>query len=118
MTKDDWQDTTIDERQAAAHPEIAGLVEEVGQLRASVDNIDGAILALLAERFKCTRQIGVLKAQAGFAPEDPQREQVQAVRFRAIALAAGLDPQLAEDYRRFAAEAAKRRHQDIAESIR
>jgi hypothetical protein len=34
-------------------------------LRESIDNIDAAIVHMLAERFRCTRAIGELKAQRG-----------------------------------------------------
>jgi len=36
---------------------------ELAELRHSIDNIDAAVLHLLAERFKCTRKVGELKAQ-------------------------------------------------------
>lgn len=32
-------------------------------LRASIDNIDAALVHILAERFRCTEIVGVLKAQ-------------------------------------------------------
>jgi hypothetical protein len=34
-------------------------------LRDSIDNIDAAIVHMLAERFRCTRAVGALKAQHG-----------------------------------------------------
>ena len=68
-TSSDWQRTTIDSAQAAAHPETAQAVARIKALRQTIDNIDSAVIALLAERFKATSQVGVLKANAGFAPE-------------------------------------------------
>ena len=38
--------------------------QELLRLRASIDNLDAALVHLLAERFKCTEQVGRLKAQA------------------------------------------------------
>ena len=73
-TSSDWQRTTIDSAQAAAHPETAQAVARIKALRQTIDNIDSAVIALLAERFKATSQVGVLKANAGFAPEDTKRE--------------------------------------------
>ena len=35
---------------------------ELARLRESIDNIDAAVVHMLAERFKCTQQVGHLKA--------------------------------------------------------
>ncbi|TIW39328.1 MAG: chorismate mutase, partial [Mesorhizobium sp.] len=43
--------------------------------RASIDNIDAALIHMLAERFRCTKAVGVLKAEHGLPPADPAREQ-------------------------------------------
>ena len=53
-TSSDWQRTTIDSAQAAAHPETAQAVARIKALRQTIDNIDSAAIALLAERFKAT----------------------------------------------------------------
>ena len=52
-------------------------------LRDSIDNIDAAIVHMLAERFRCTRLVGKLKAQQGLPSRDPGREaeQVSEARF-------------------------------------
>ena len=42
--------------------------------RASIDNIDAALIHMLAERFRCTKAVGVLKAEHGLPPADPARE--------------------------------------------
>lgn len=86
----DWQKTTIDSAQAEQHPETARAVAKIKALRQSIDNIDSAIVSLLAERFKATSQVGVLKANAGFAPEDTKREDYQIERLHRIAVDAGL----------------------------
>ena len=115
-TTGDWQRTTIDSAQAAAHPETAEAVERIKELRQSIDNIDSAVISLLAERFKATRRVGALKASAGFAPEDATREDYQIARLHRIAEDAGLDPQIAEMYREFVVTEAKKRHQRIADA--
>ena len=112
----DWQRTTIDSAQAAAHPETAAAVARIKELRQSIDNVDAAIISLLAERFKTTSKVGVLKARAGFAPEDMKREDYQIERLHRIAIDAGLDPEIAEKYREFVVTEAKKRHQRIAEA--
>ncbi|GMA26549.1 hypothetical protein GCM10025864_43080 [Luteimicrobium album] len=49
-------------------PEIPS---EILTLRASIDNVDAALMHLLAERFKFTRRVGELKAQGGLPPRTP-----------------------------------------------
>jgi chorismate mutase len=110
----DWCNTTIDDAQAQANPRVAQAVERITELRQSIDNVDAAIVSLLAERFKYTAEVGRLKAQAGFAPEDQEREQRQAVRLNELAVNAGLDPSIEERYLQFVVTEVKRRHQRIA----
>ncbi|MFZ2963264.1 MAG: chorismate mutase, partial [Rhodoglobus sp.] len=50
---------------------------ELLSLRQSIDNIDAALVHLLAERFKFTQRVGRLKAETGMPPSDPERERVQ-----------------------------------------
>lgn len=69
---------------------------ELARLRASIDNLDAALVNLLAERFKCTQRVGELKARAGMPPADPEREAFQIARLRALADQSGLDPTFAE----------------------
>lgn len=72
--------------------------QELLRLRASIDNLDAALVHLLAERFKCTEQVGRLKAKAGMPPADPDREAVQIARLRALSETSGLDPHFAEKF--------------------
>ncbi|MFT4288807.1 chorismate mutase [Nocardioides sp.] len=69
---------------------------ELLRLRGSIDNLDAALVHLLAERFKCTEQVGRLKAHAGFPPADPDREAAQIARLRRLSEESGLDPVFAE----------------------
>ena len=51
--------------------------------RISIDNIDAALIHMLAERFRCTKAVGVLKAEHGLPPADPARDRRQSrSRFR------------------------------------
>lgn len=70
-------------------------------LRASIDNIDAALVHLLAERFKITKAVGAHKKDVGLPPADPGREQEQIARLRELAVAAGLDPTFSEQLLRF-----------------
>ena len=104
-------------RWEAADPKPSSTPTPHGKaLRQSIDNVDTAIVSLLAERFKYTSQVGVLKARAGFAPADYKREDYQIERLHRIAIDAGLDPDIAEMYREFVVAEAKKRHQRIADA--
>jgi len=69
---------------------------ELLRLRSSIDNLDAALVHLLAERFKCTSQVGRLKAAAGFPAADVDREERQIARLRRLSEESGLDPVFAE----------------------
>lgn len=112
----DERSSTIDSAAAREHPEVAETVAKIKGLRKTIDNIDGAVIHLLAERFKATSQVGVLKAGAGFAPADYKREDYQIERLQRIAKDAGLDPNIAEMYREFVVTEAKKRHKRIADA--
>ena len=70
-------------------------------LRNSIDNIDAALIHMLAERFRCTQQVGELKAEHGMPASDPDREERQIARLRALAEDARLDPEFAEKWFNF-----------------
>jgi chorismate mutase len=90
------------------------LPAELVRLRGSIDNIDAALVHMLAERFKCTQQVGRLKADVGLPPSDPGREARQIERLRALAEQAGLDPVFAEKFLAFIVAEVIRHHEDIA----
>jgi chorismate mutase len=86
---------------------------ELSRLRESIDNIDAALVHLLAERFKCTKAVGEYKAIHGLPPADPAREAVQIARLRALAEAAHLDPDFAEKFLNFIVTEVIRHHEAI-----
>ena len=88
---------------------------QLASYRASIDNIDAALVHLLAERFKITKAVGAYKAQADLPPADPAREAVQIDRLRALAEEAGLDPAFSEKFLRFIVAEVIQHHQRIAE---
>ncbi len=83
--------------------------------RASIDNIDAALVHLLAERFKITKAVGRYKATADLPPADPDREEIQISRLRALAEESGLDPVFTEKFLRFIVAEVIHHHQRIAE---
>ena len=91
----------------------AALTELLG-IRSSIDNIDAALIHLLAERFKFTQQVGRLKAQHGLPPSDPEREKRQIARLRALAEDAHLDPAFAEKWFNFVVAEVIQHHEELA----
>ena len=87
---------------------------ELQRLRDSIDNIDAALVHILAERFKFTKAVGELKAARGFPPADPARETQQIARLRALAQNARLDPDFAEKFLNFIVKEVIRHHEAIA----
>ncbi|MGX5681616.1 chorismate mutase [Schumannella luteola] len=87
---------------------------ELLALRQSIDNIDAALVHLLAERFKFTQQVGVLKARTGLPASDPDREAVQVARLRALAEESHLDPAFAEKFLNFIVAEVIHHHESLA----
>jgi chorismate mutase len=89
------------------------LPEELVGLRRSIDNIDAAIIHMLAERFRCTQQVGELKARLSMPPADPAREAEQVARLRRLAEGARLDPAFAEKFLAFVIREVIHHHESI-----
>jgi chorismate mutase len=90
------------------------VTEELLRLRASIDNMDAALVHLLAERFKITQQVGELKAAHGLPPADPAREAQQIERLRGLAVQARLDPEFAEKFLNFVVAEVVRHHEALS----
>lgn len=88
-------------------------MKELLRLRASIDNLDAVLLHTLAERFKLTQQVGVLKAENDLPPSDKEREARQIERLRSLANEAGLDPEFAEKFLNFIVAEVIRHHEKI-----
>ncbi len=87
---------------------------ELTGLRQSIDNIDAAVIHMLAERFKFTQQVGRLKAATGLPASDPEREGVQIARLRQLAEESHLDPAFAEKFLNFIVAEVIHHHEQIA----
>lgn len=88
--------------------------EELNGIRLSIDNIDAALIHMLAERFKYTQRVGRLKADHGLPPTDSAREARQILRLRALAEESHLDPAFAEKWFNFVVAEVIQHHEELA----
>lgn len=85
----------------------------LARYRDSIDNIDAALVFMLAERFKITQAVGEYKAKISLPPADTAREERQIERLRQLARDAKLDPDFTEKFLRFIIDEVIRHHQQI-----
>jgi chorismate mutase len=83
--------------------------------RASIDNIDAALIHILAERFRITKAVGAYKAANQLPPSDQGREDRQIARLRNLAVEANLDPEFSEKFLRFIIQEVIRHHEQAQE---
>jgi chorismate mutase len=86
---------------------------EIRELRLSIDNLDAALVNILAERFQRTRRIGQIKAALSIPAADPEREAVQVIRLRELAAVARLDPDFAVAIQQFIVHEVIRQHKAL-----
>jgi chorismate mutase len=103
-------------RAMASKPQTQGQDPVLATYRKSIDNIDAALIHMLAERFRITQAVGQYKAQTGMEASDPAREARQIERLRALAIDAELDPEFSEKFIRFVIEEVIRHHQQAAKA--
>jgi len=84
---------------------------QLDSFRRSIDNIDAALIHMLAERFRITQAVGEYKAKTDLPPSDPGREERQIARLRLKAEEAHLDPEFSEKFLRFIIDEVIRHHQ-------
>jgi chorismate mutase len=82
--------------------------------RKSIDNIDAALIHMLAERFRITQAVGEHKAKSQLPASDPGREARQIERLRSLAIEAELDPEFSEKFIRFVIDEVIRHHHQAA----
>lgn len=71
-----------------------GMPDELETLRARIEEIDGAIVGLLGERFRLTRWLGRIKERANLPVESPEREAELRALCARWAEGEGLEPRL------------------------
>jgi len=80
---------------------IARAADLLSEHRKSIDRLDAILVFTLAERFKHTQAVGVLKARHDLPPSDPAREEDQIARLQDLAIQADLDPEFAKKFLNF-----------------
>lgn len=89
--------------------------EMLSSYRNSIDNIDAALIHMLAERFKVTKNVGEFKAMFDLPPADKDREQRQIERLRELSKQAKLDPDFSEKFLHFIITEVIRHHEKLRE---
>ena len=79
--------------------------------RESIDRLDAILVFTLAERFKHTQAVGVLKAHHDLPPSDPAREEKQIARLQDLAEKADLDPDFAKKFLNFVIQEVIKHHE-------
>jgi chorismate mutase len=82
--------------------------------RNSIDNIDAAVINMLAERFKITQKVGVYKAKYDLPASDKDREALQIERLRELSEKAELDPDFSVKFLDFIIEEVIQHHKKIS----
>lgn len=81
--------------------------------RQTIDNLDAALIYILAERFRCTHKVGELKAAHNMPESDKNREAAQLARLKALAESSGLDVTFMEEVMRRIIDEVVRRHEKL-----
>ncbi|WP_297574687.1 chorismate mutase [uncultured Deefgea sp.] len=84
---------------------------ELLALREQIDALDQQLFVLLAERFKVTAQVGVLKKQCQLPAQDVARETAQLQKIQRLASETGLDPDWALRLQRLILDQVVMQHQ-------
>lgn len=104
------------DREATSMTDVdQAVLDELFAMRRTIDNMDAALVHILAERFRATQRVGHLKAEHQLPAGDPGREAAQIKRLRGLAEAAQLDPEFAEKFLNFIIREVIRHHEKIAQ---
>ncbi|MEJ8310554.1 chorismate mutase [Agrobacterium larrymoorei] len=92
------------------------VAQQLASYRRTIDNLDSAVLYILAERFRCTEHVGHLKAEQALPAIDNERERRQLDRVMSIANEVGLSRHFVEGLMTMIVGAVAERHREIAAS--
>jgi chorismate mutase len=103
-----------DSKESEMNDDNRDIPADLVELRHSIDNLDAAMVHILAERFRCTHAIGMLKAKHGLASRDSEREATQMNRLREIAAASKLDSNFIQKFYALVVQDVIRDHEAFA----
>lgn len=85
----------------------------LNEYRESIDNLDSALIGILAERFKITRKVGLYKAEHSLPEKDTDRETRQMEKIDLLSKRAGLRPEIARSVLRLVIDRVIDEHTEI-----
>ena len=94
--------------------ENSDITRQLSAFRQTIDNIDAALIHMLAERFRCTDEVGLLKARHQLPAVDKNRELLQYERLTALAREAKLDTAFVQKLMQFVIGEVVDRHSQFA----
>jgi chorismate mutase len=97
----------------SASDDAAGEPDRLEVLRVQIDEIDDRLVALLAERFVVTRQVGELKAERGLPAQDATREAQIEAKVRRLAEENHLDPAMVSEVLRAVIDRVVAEHREM-----
>jgi len=98
---------------ASADRGVSGVPAELAQARVTIDNIDAALVHILAGPPRSPQCAAHIRARLDLPPAAPAREARQVERLRSLAASSGLDPDFAEKFLGFMVREVIRHHEDI-----
>lgn len=99
-----------------AHAENQHASATLQEYRSTIDTLDAAMVYILAERFRVTHNVGLLKMDADLPPADRERERAQLERLYGIADQAGLDRPVVDVVFPAIMAEVRRRHHHVRET--
>jgi chorismate mutase len=88
-------------------------MEKLDELRKNIDEIDQKIIALLAQRFKYTEEVGIYKAKNHLKAQDTNRELQQFQKIIQLSEQNGLNPDYSSEIYRRIIDIVISRHQAL-----
>ena len=71
---------------------------KLDELRKGIDEVDQKMIALLAQRFQYTEEVGIYKAENHFDSQDVSRENQQFQKIAKLSAQHGLNPEYARTF--------------------
>jgi chorismate mutase len=89
------------------------MMTKLDELRKNIDEIDQKIIALLAQRFKYTEEVGMYKAKNNLNTQDTMRESQQFQKIIQFSEQMGLNPEYSSEIYRRIIDIVISRHKEL-----